>query len=205
MYSQALRVALALALFKSGPQEMPFSWSLTRLAAAAAVLSSVVLMGGVVPLPLAFATGIGGVAGVAFFTRQLLRSRRLENRLAQTLAAQLLVGSLFALAMWPAIVAMTPVMQQMMETMRAGSAAGGGVDWSQVQSSRAGGPQVPVWAALWSDVLFVWSLVASARINRLAADIGRLSSWVLTLMSLFVLLGFVLLAQLFAALLFGVR
>ena len=49
------------------------------------------------------------------------------------------------------------------------------------------------------DMPFSWSL------TRLAADLKRLSSWVLTLMSLFVLMGFVLLAQVFAALLFGVR
>lgn len=196
MYSQALRVALALALFKSGPQDMPFSWPLARLAAAFAVASSVLLLGGVVPFPLALATGIGGAAGVAFFTRQLLRSRQLENRLAQALAAQLLVGSLFALAMWPAFAAMAPAMQALMQDGNA---------LERLQSGQPLGVEPPMWAALWSDVVFVWSLAASARINRLAADLKRLSSWVLTLMSLFVLMGFVLLAQVVAALLFGVR
>ena len=98
--------------------------------------------------------------------------------------------------MWPAFAAMAPAMQALMQDGNA---------LERLQSGQPLAVEPPMWAALWSDVIFVWSLAASARINRLAADLKRLSSWVLTLMSLFVLMGFVLLAQVFAALLFGVR
>lgn len=203
MYSQALRVTLALALFKGGPQDMPYSQSLTRMAVVLAIASTVLLLSGVVPMSLALATGVGGVAGVAFFTRQVLRSRRLENRFAQTLVSQLMVGSLFALAMWPAFLAMAPAMQAMMEAMRTMAASGGDAA-AVLGTAEQEALQPPAWAALWSDVLFIWSLVASARIHRLAADVNRLSSWLLTLMSVFVLLGFIMLAQFLAALLFAV-
>ena len=206
MFLQALRVAVGLALFRGGPADMPFSTALPRLAMALAVFSSALLLSPVAPLPMALATGIGGAVGVGFFTRQLLKGKKLDNRYAQTVSAQLLMGSLFALALWPALVAMAPAMQQMMELMRAAmqsAGADGDPFAASMQAAQATKIQPPVWAQLWSDVVFVWSLIASVRINRLAADLSRPSSWVLTLLSLFVLTGFVMLAQLIVAILFG--
>ena len=191
MFIQALRVAVNLALFRGNPADMPYSAALTRGIAVLAVVTSLLLLAPVTPLPLAFATGIGGVAGVAFFTRQLLRGRKLDNRLLQTVAAQLLVGSLFALAMWPAFAALAPAMQALMQD---------GKGLERLQSGEPLPLNPPAWAALWSDVMFIWSLAVSARINRLAADLGRPSSWLLTLLSLFVLMGFVLMAQVVVAL-----
>ncbi len=204
MFLQALRVAAGLALLKGDPADMPYSINLARLAAALAVFSSALLLSPVAPLSLALATGIGGVAGVAFFTRQLLRGKKLDNRFLQTVSAQLLVGSLFALALWPAFAAMTPAMREMMELMRASiEAAGPDTDpmATSIRISESLQNRPPVWAQLWSDALFVWSLIASVRINRLAADLSMPSSWLLTLLSLFVLTGFVMTAQLIAAIL----
>ena len=194
MFAQALRVTLQLALFRGGPQDMPYSLPLTRVVIALAVFASVLLLSPVTPLPLAFATGIGGATGVAFFTHRLLRGKSLESRFMQTLVAQLAVGTLFALAMWPAFSALAPVMQELMK------------DGQALERLKSGQPlpiEPPAWAALWSDVLFIWSLAASARINRLAADLKVFSAWLVTLLSLFVLMGFVLLAQIIAALLFS--
>ena len=202
MFQNALRIAVGLALFRGGPADMPFSLPLTRAALALAVVCTASLMALVTPLPLALATGVGGVAGVAFFTWQLLRGRKLDSRLLQTLTAQLLVGSLFALAMWPAMAALAPTMEEMMTLMRAAteaapSAQGGAV--SPVQLAEGLKTKPPTWAALWSDVVFVWSLAASTRINRLAADLGTPASWLMTLLSLFVLTGFVVMAQVVVA------
>ncbi len=191
MLIPALRVAFNLALFRGNPADMPYSASLTRMIAALAVVTSLLLLAPVAPLPLALATGVGGVAGVAFFTRQLLRGKKLDNRFLQTLAAHLLVGSLFALAMWPAFAALAPAMQALMQD---------GKGLERLQSGEPLPLNPPAWAALWSDVLFIWSLAVTARINRLAADLGRPSSWLLTLLSLFVLMGFVLMAQVVVAL-----
>lgn len=191
MLIPALRVAVNLALFRGNPADMPYSASLTRSIAVLAVVTSLLLLAPVTPLPLAFATGIGGVAGVAFFTRQLLRGKKLDNRFLQTVAAQLLVGSLFALAMWPAFAALAPAMQALMQD---------GKGLERLQSGEPLPLNPPAWAALWSDVMFIWSLAATARINRLAADLGTPSSWLLTLLSLFVLMGFVLMAQVVVAL-----
>lgn len=191
MLIPALRVAFNLALFRGNPADMPYSASLTRMIAALAVVTSLLLLAPVAPLPLALATGVGGVAGVAFFTRQLLRGKKLDNRFLQTLAAHLLVGSLFALAMWPAFAALAPAMQALMQD---------GKGLERLQSGEPLPLNPPAWAALWSDVLFIWSLAVTARINSLAADLGRPSSWLLTLLSLFVLMGFVLMAQVVVAL-----
>lgn len=199
MFQNALRVALSLALFRGGPADMPFSLPLTRAALALAVFCTALLMSSVTPLPMALATGIGGAAGVAFFTRQLLRGRKLDNRLQQTLTAQLLVGSLFALAMWPAMLALAPTMAEMMTLMRAASETTPGTAVSPLELGESLKTKPPTWAALWSDVLFIWSLAASARINRLAADLGTPASWLMTVLGLFVLTGFVVMAQVVVA------
>ena len=200
MFVQALRVALHIALFKSGPQDMPYSVPLARAAVAMAIASTMLLLAPVTPMPLAFATGAGGVVGVAFFTRQLLRGRKLENRWLQTFTAQLLVGSLFALAMWPAFMAMAPSMLEVMEQMRSGMTAAAEGREAAPLDLQALQINPPAWAALWTDVLFLWSLVVTVRINRLAADLGRPSSWLLTLLSLFVLGGFIVIAQILVGL-----
>lgn len=190
MYQQALRVAISLMLFRGGPQDMPYSMPLARLAAAVAAVTTVLMLAPLTPFPLAVATGIGGVTGVAFFVRQLLRGRKLDSRFAQTVTSHLLVGSLFALMMWPAFSALSPAMQALMQD---------GKGMERLQSGQPLPINPPAWAALWSDALFIWSMAASARINRLAGDLGRPASWLLTLLSLFVLLGFVLMAQIIAA------
>ncbi|MDO9453658.1 MAG: hypothetical protein Q7J29_12455 [Stagnimonas sp.] len=202
MFLQALRVAVGLALFKGGPQDMPFSMGLARASAALAVFSAALLLAPIAPLPLALATGVGGAVGVAFFTKQLLKGKKLDNRYVQTVSAQLLVGSLFALALWPAFAAMAPAMQEMMAAMRASiEAAGPDADpmATSLKITESLKTKPPTWAALWSDALFVWSLIASVRINRLAADLSMPSSWLLTFVSLLVMTGFVMLAQLIAA------
>lgn len=202
MFLQALRVALGLALFKGGPADMPFSATLPRAALALAVFSTALLLSPVAPLPMALATAVGGAAGVAFFTRQLLKGKKLENRYSQTVSAQLMVGSLLALSLWPAMLAMAPAMQEMMDLMRAAMLAAGPTDdafSAGVQAAQGAKLQPPVWASLWSDVVFVWSLIAGVRINRLAADLSMPSSWALTVLSLFVITGFVVMAQMIAA------
>lgn len=204
MYQQALRVALQLMIFRGGPQDMPFSLPLTRAVAVFAVLATVLLLSPVTPLPLAFATGLGGAMGVAFFTRQLLRGRKLDNRLQQAVTAQLLTGGLFALVMWPAFNAMAPAMLEVMTQMRAAmDASSGGADAATLDFGKNLQGRVPGWAALWSDVVFIWSLAVAVRINRLAADLNTPASVLLTLLSLFVLMGFVLLAQLVVGIAFG--
>lgn len=204
MFLQALRTALGLALFKGGPEDMPFSPTLPRLAMALAVFSSALMLSPMAPLPMALATGVGGAVGISFFTRQLLRGKKLDNRYAQTVSAQLLVGSLFALLLWPAVVAMAPAMNEMMAAMRAAMTSvgpEGDALATSMEVAKSAKLQPPLWTQLMFDLVFVWSLIASVRINRLAADLSTPSSWALTVLSLFVLTGFVMLAQLVAAIL----
>lgn len=189
MFAHALRVTLALLLFRGGPQDFPYSVPLSRAAAAIAVSSSLLLMAPLAPLPMALAAALGGAGGLAFFTRSLLRARRLENRLAQTLGAQYLAGALFAFAMWLPFQAMAPSFLALMQ------------DPEAMEKLRLGTPpavEAPAWAALLSDLLFFWSIAVSVRINRLAADLSMTASVLLTLVGLFVMLSFVVFAQLLA-------
>lgn len=187
MYAHALRVTLALILFRAGPQDFPYSLPLARTCAALAVLASLLLMLPLIPPPLALAASIGGAAGLAFFTRTLLRARKMENRLAQTLTAHYAAGALFALAMWPAFQQLAPAMMSLLG------------DPAALERLRAGEQptvQAPVWASLWADLLFFWSLAVSVRINRLASDLSLPAGALLTLAALLVMMSFVVLAQL---------
>lgn len=194
MFPHALRVTLALILFRSGPQDFPYSLQLSRACAALAALASLLLMAPLIPLPLALAAATGGVVGLAFFTRTLLRARKLENRLVQTLGAQYLTGALFALAMWPAFQALAPELGRLLS------------DPTAMDSLRAGKPialDPPAWATLMSDLLFFWSLAVSVRINRLAADLSVATGLLLTLAGALVMMSFVVLAQILAMPLIG--
>ena len=66
------------------------------------VLCTTLLLSPFAPPLLAIAAGIGNVGGLLVFTQVMLRKRKLEARLLQTLTAQFAVGSLFALALFPA-------------------------------------------------------------------------------------------------------
>jgi hypothetical protein len=194
MYSQALRVALQLMLFRGNPADFPYSSTATRMAALFSFAAVVLLMSPALPLPVAMATGLGGVAGLAFFTRQLLRANKLENRFAQLFAAQAVVGGLFALAMWPAFASMAPAMLAVMNDPQL---------LERLSQGDSPALEVPQWAALCSDVLFFWNLAVSVRINRLGADLRLPSSWLLTLVGFFVLMSFVMLGQLLAMMVLG--
>lgn len=187
MYAAAGRVTLALLLFRGGPQDFPYSLALARQCALLAAAASALLMALVLPLPVALATGAGGVAGIAFFTRGLLKARKLDNRFLQVFAAQCAVGAVFALAMWPALSALAPSLLKMLKNPEA---------LAQLRAGTGPALEIPTWASLVSDVLFFWNLAVSARINRHAAEVGLGIGWLLTLASLFVVMGFVVLAQL---------
>jgi len=189
MFAHALRVTLALALFRGGPQDFPYSVPMSRAAAAIAVASSLLLMAPLAPLPMALAAALGGAGGLAFFTRSLLRARGMENRLAQTLGAQYLAGSLFALAMWLPFQAMAPSFLALMQDPDA---------MAKLSQGTPPAAEAPAWAALLSDLLFFWSIAVSVRINRLAAELSMTASVLLTLVGLFVMLSFVVFAQLLA-------
>ena len=186
MIISLLKLTIGLALFRVGPADMPYSLQLTRALAGVAVLTSTLLMSPFLPLPLAIAAGVGGVAGIVFFTQVMLRTCKLETRLLQTLAAQFAVGSLFALVMYPIFLLMAPFVMEMLKNP--GMLA-------DVQSGKTPMPTGGL-APLIADVLFFWNLMVSVRINRAAADLSQPLSWLLTLASLFVVMSFVTMAQL---------
>lgn len=187
MFAHAVRVTFALIFFRGGPEDFPHSLALTRACALLAALASFLLLAPLLPPALALATAVGGVVGVMFFTSNLLRARKMSNRLRQTLGAQLAVGAVFALALWPAFQVLAPAMLQLLKNPEAAA------------KLRAGIPvdvQVPAWASLMSDLLFFWSLAVTVRINRRAAELSMAVGCLLTFAGLFVLLSFVTLAQL---------
>ncbi len=185
MIIRLFKLTIALVLFRAGPEEMPFSLPVTRALAALAVATSTLLMLPFVPFPLAIAAGIGGVGGIAFFTQALLRIRKQEPRLLQTLAAQYAVGSLFAVLLYPAFVAMAPYVLEMMKNPNA---------LSDLESGKMAAPSAGLVSFI-ADLLLLWNLVVSVRINRAAAELSSPLGWLLTLASLFVVMSFVTMAQ----------
>ena len=186
MIPNLLKLTLGLALLRTEPQEMPYSPQLTRGLAALAVACATLLMSLMLGWPKALAASIGGVAAVAFFTQTLLRARRREARLLQTLAAKYAVGSLFLLALYPPFSVLAPLMVAAMNDPAL---------FEQLRSGKAALPGSAL-PSLVVDVLAFWSLLVSMRTNRAATELNTPASWLVTLAALLVLLSFVAFSQL---------
>lgn len=103
MLNQAAAVALRIALFRAGPQDMPFAPALMRITLPLALLAAFLQYRLTLPTPAALAHALGWVAALALFTHVVLQSRGLANRFRQTLDSLLLVDSAMTALMLPAL------------------------------------------------------------------------------------------------------
>ncbi len=184
MIADSLKLSLRLMIFSGGPEDFAYSPQLTRLLAGLCVATSTLLLQFLLPLPVALGSSVAAVAAVALFNQTLLRLRRLEPRLAQTLAAHYATSSLFALLMTPALAQMAPMIQELMNNPAL---------LEQVKSGKAT-PSAPA-STFAADVLFFWSLLVTARIYRAAANLRFFGGVVVTILSLFVVLSFFVFSQ----------
>lgn len=113
MLNQAAAVALRIALFRAGPQDMPYAPALTRMTVPIALLAAFLQYRLTLPTLPALAHALAWVAAVALFTHVLLQARGLVNRFRQTLDSLLLVDSAMTVLMLPALAALAPHMARL--------------------------------------------------------------------------------------------
>ena len=72
MLNQAAAVALRIALFRAGPQDMPFAPALTRMTVPLALLAAFLQYRLTLPTPAALAHALAWVGALALFTHVVL-------------------------------------------------------------------------------------------------------------------------------------
>lgn len=178
MPMQAFRAALNILLFRAGPQDFPYSEdpTLGRACIALGVLASALFFGLSMPPLAALAAGAVAVAGVAMFTRVLLRVRRLENRHAQTLHSLLTVGAILLLVMRLPASELMPAMRAYLELVQQNP---------DLANQPDGMPKFDAAPALLVDFLSLWFVAVSGHVFRHAANLGFLGGALVALLCLF--------------------
>lgn len=154
MFSQVVPVLWRICRFEAGPQDLPYSQSLARLAAVLAVAGSAVQYVITAAPPMAaLVQAVAVVAVMWLFTAQLLHMRGFANRSRQTISALMLVNVLMTLLMLPFIRALEPALAALM-------------------ADPAAQVQLPVLPTLIVIGLSVWNIAIFASIYRQALDRG---------------------------------
>lgn len=176
MLTQAVAATAQLLVFRSGPQDFPYSTTpgLGRhclLFAVVAVALPAALADGLLA---GLASGAMIVAGLAVFTRLLLRLRQLPNRFQQTFNSLLCVSGALCLLALPAWLAILPAMQAVAAKLAADPTIGQSPErMAALQSELQAG--MPSWAVMLIFALSLWQFVVSARLFSKATDTGSLA------------------------------
>jgi hypothetical protein len=112
---QAAATALRIALFRAGPQDLPYTAALTRVTVPLAVLAAFLQYRLTLPAFAALLHGLAWVAALALFTHVLLQSRNMVNRFRQTFDSLLLIDSAMTIVMLPALAVLAPQMARFQE------------------------------------------------------------------------------------------
>ncbi len=101
MLSAAYLATLKILLFRAGPADFPYSEQagLSRGCIVFGIVATAAMLGQMLPLTMALASGVVATAGLSMFVRTALRLRGLESRYAQTRNALLATGSVLLLLM----------------------------------------------------------------------------------------------------------
>lgn len=153
MFNQAAVVALRIALFRAGPQDLPYAPALTRVTLPLVTLATFLQYQLTLPVASAMVHAVAWVAALALFTYVLLQSRGLLNRFRQTLDSLLLIDAAMTLVMLPALAAITPHMVKIADNP----------DLARSETL----PALPALAVL---VILVWNFMVSANIYRQSLD-----------------------------------
>jgi len=113
LLNQAAAVALRIARFRAGPQDMPYAPELTRVTVAFAAIAAFLQYRLTLATLPALAHALAWVAALALFTHVILQSRGLANRFRQTFDSLLLVDSAMTVLMLPALAALAPQMARL--------------------------------------------------------------------------------------------
>lgn len=162
MLNTVIRATGEILLLRGGPQNLPTSYPLLAGASLVFMLCGMALfrlqgMGGALPALQALASFVV----LLLYLRTLLRLRKLENRLPQTLTALVLAGCIFSLLAWWPISVLYPYMLQAREGAEI---------------------QAPVGPTLLVLALGVWSLAVQSHVLKVAMEIRLLSAFALVLL-----------------------
>lgn len=153
MLQQAAVVALRIALFRAGPQDMPYAPTLTRATVPIAMVAAFLQYRLTLPTAAAVAHGVAWVGALALFTHVVLQSRGLVNRYRQTLDSLLLIDAAMTLLMLPALAALAPMVERLAANPDAARDAA-----------------LPALPALGVLVVSLWNFLVSAHVYRHALD-----------------------------------
>lgn len=151
----ALVTTLRILVFRAGPQDMPYSPTLTRVLLSFAAISNLLLFGLLLPPLGAALMAVASVLGLVIATELILRPRGLTNRVSQTLSALLATGTIINLLMLIPASVLAPHLIELAkhpELLK--------------QPNQLKLPSGPV---LGVDALNVWAFIVSANIYRQAA------------------------------------
>lgn len=94
---------LLMLLMKAAPQDLPFSTGLMLRVIILYIISSIVVLGGQVELPLALGHILLSIAVTLSFSYVVLSSLNLKARFVQTVTALVGTGIAFNLLIWPVL------------------------------------------------------------------------------------------------------
>lgn len=183
MLSEAFQATLKILLFRSGPADFPYSESpaLSRGCIGLGVVATAAVLGQMVPLAMALASGVVATAGLSMFVRTVLRLRGLEPRYVQTRNSLLATGSVLLLIMSLPMAAIMPGMTSFLESLRtAQEAAPAGSAPLSIGPEQL--PDLPAGASLLLDLLTIWFFAVTGHVLRLAANVGYFASGLLALL-----------------------
>jgi hypothetical protein len=110
MSNQAVATALRILLFRAGPQDFPFSETLTRAIVPLTALIWFLQYRLTLPLVQAVVQAFASLAVLAAFSYVLLQKRGLLNRLRQTLDSLYLTDAMLTLVLLPPLSELAPQM-----------------------------------------------------------------------------------------------
>lgn len=187
MLSEAFQATLKILLFRAGPADFPYreDASLSRGCIVLGIVATAAVLGQMLPLAMALASGVVATAGLSMFVRTALRLRGLESRYVQTRNSLLATGSVLLLLMSLPMAAIMPGMSAFLESLRAAqetATAGGAaptIDPEQMAANLPGG------ASLLLDLLTIWFLAVTSHVLRQASNLGYFGAGLLALLCVF--------------------
>lgn len=160
MLSATLTATVNLLLFRTGPQEFPYSGRFSSGLIAAAGVAIALSLSLAIPGAAAIATALATLGGLAAGSHAVLRVRRLDNRFQQTFHSLVATTAIFNLMLlWP-FAEFAPALEQAVDATQKGVAP---------EQAQANLPMLPFFLIM---VLQIWGFAVRVFIFRHAADVS---------------------------------
>jgi hypothetical protein len=178
MFASVLTATINLLTFRAGPQDFPYSQTLTPWTMAFAVAANLSVFAQIIPLPLALVMALTMVFGLALVARVLLRARQLEPRYNQTLNSLLVTGGVLTLALAPLFASVAPLLRELASNPEL--------------MNQAEKMKFPQGTMFLMNLLNFWNFAVSASIFRQAANVNILFGLLIALIAALSVMFFVI-------------